>query len=71
MTLCVDVYKANIQSGGSLDKLKLRVLVRGDLKSKYMIVDTWYPTESMRTLKFFLEDDSKHKLRMNQLDSIG
>ena len=28
---CMDVYKVNIQSGGSLDKLKLRIVVRGDL----------------------------------------
>ena len=27
------VYKEKIQSDGSLDKLKLRMLVRGDLKS--------------------------------------
>ena len=27
VTLCMDVYKANIQSDGSLDKLKLRIVV--------------------------------------------
>ena len=27
----MDVYKAKIQSDGSLDKLKLRIVVRGDL----------------------------------------
>ena len=32
--LCVDVYKAKIQSDGSLDKLKLIVLVIGNLKNK-------------------------------------
>ena len=31
---CTDVYKAKIYSDGSLDKLKLRILVRGDLKKK-------------------------------------
>ena len=31
VTPFMDVYKANIQSDGSLDKLKLRILVRGDL----------------------------------------
>ena len=30
----MDVYKANIQYDGSLDKLKLRTLVRGDLQNK-------------------------------------
>ena len=32
VTICMDVYKAKIQSGGSLDKLKLRILVRGDFQ---------------------------------------
>ena len=34
VTPCMDVYKAKIQSDGSLDKLKLRILVRVDLKNK-------------------------------------
>ena len=31
VTLCMDVYKASIQSDGSIDKLKLRIVVRGNL----------------------------------------
>ena len=31
ITPCMDVYKSNIQSIGSLDKLKLRIVVRGDM----------------------------------------
>ena len=34
VTPCMDVYKAKIQSDGSLDKLKLRIVVRGDLQNK-------------------------------------
>ena len=30
----MDIYKAKIQSDGSLDKLKLRIVVRGDLQNK-------------------------------------
>ena len=37
VTLCMDVYKAKIQSDGSLDKLKLRIVVRGDLQNKEMV----------------------------------
>ena len=44
VTPCMDVYKAKIQSDGSLDKLKLRIVVRGDLQNKEMIGDTWSPT---------------------------
>ena len=37
VTPCMDFYKANIQYDGSIDKLKLRTLVRGDLQKKEMI----------------------------------
>ena len=41
VTPCMDVYKAKIQSDGGLNKLKLRIVVRGDLQNKDMIRDTW------------------------------
>ena len=31
VTPYMDVYKAKIQSDGSIDKIKLRIMVRGDL----------------------------------------
>ena len=62
----MDVYKAKIQSYGSLDKLKLIIVVRGDLKNKEIIGDTWSPTASMSTLKLFLADTTKHKARIHQ-----
>ena len=67
----MNVYKAKIQSDGSLDKLKLRIVVRRDLQNKEMIGDTWSPTASMITLKYFLADAAKHKARVHQLDFIG
>ena len=36
-----------------------------------MIGDTWPPTASMRTLKYFLADSAKHRSRVHQLDFIG
>ena len=71
VTPCMYVYKAKIQSDGSLDNLKLRILVRGYLKNKEMVGDTWSPTASMRTLNYFLADATKHKTRVHQLDFIG
>ena len=56
-----DVYKSKIQSDGSLDKLKLRIVVRGDLRNKELVGDTWSPTASMRNLKYFLADAVKHQ----------
>ena len=67
----MDVFKAKIQSDGSLDKLKLRIVVGGDLQNKEMVGDTWSPTASMRTLKYFLADAEKHKSIVHQLDFIG
>ena len=49
----MDVYKSKIKSDESLDKLKLRIEVRGYLKNKGLVGDTWSPTASMRTLKYF------------------
>ena len=67
----MDVYKAKIQSDGSLDKLKLIILVRGDLQNKEMVGDTWSTTAFVRNLKYFLADAAKHKARGHQLDFIG
>ena len=71
VTPCIDVYKAKIQSDGSLDKLKLRIVVRGDLKNEEMVGYTWSPTASMRTLNYLLADAAKHKAIVHQLDFIG
>ena len=53
------VYKAKIHFHGSLDKLKLIIVVRGDLQNKELVEDTWSPTASMRALKSFLTDATK------------
>ena len=71
VTPYIDVNKAKVQSDGSLDKLKLRILVRGDLQNKELVGDTWSQTASMRTLKYFFADAAKHKAIVHQLDFIG
>ena len=68
---CIDVYKANIKHYGSLEKLNLMIVVIRDLQNKEIIGYTWYPTASMRTLKYFLEYASKNKSRVHQLYFIG
>ena len=67
----MDVYKAKIQSDRSLDNLKLRVVVGVDLQDKEMVGNTWSPTASMRTLKYFIADVAKHNARVQQLYFIG
>ena len=64
------VYKAKIQSDGSLDKLNFIIVVGGYMQNEGMIGYTWSPTTSMSTLKYFLEDDSKQKSGVHQLYCI-
>ena len=71
VTPCMYVFKVKIQSDGSIGKLKLRIVVRGDLYNKEMIGDNWDPKETMRTLKYFLSDADNHKARVNQIYFIG
>ena len=66
----MDVYTDQFQSDGSLYKLKLMIVVRGDLKNKELVADTWSPTASMRTFKYLLADADKHKARLHHLDFI-
>ena len=65
------MYKAKVKSDGILDKLKLKILVRGDIQNKELIRDTWSQTASMKTMKYFLAESTKHKEIFHQLNSIG
>ena len=40
MTPCMDFYKAKNQSDGSLDKIKRRIMVRGDLHNRDLMDTT-------------------------------
>ena len=66
----MDVYIAKIHSYGSIDKLKLRIMVRGDMQNRELVGYTWSPTASTRSLKYFLAYAVKHKARVPQLDFI-
>ena len=68
VTPCMDVYKDVIQYYGSLDKIKLIIVVRVDLHNKELVGYTWSPTASMRTLEYFLADETIHKTRVRKLD---
>ena len=67
VTPCIDIYKVRIHSDGSLYKLKLRIMVIGDLYNKELFGDTFSPKASTRNLKYFLKDEFKHKARVHQL----
>ena len=65
------VYEAKVQSDGIIDKLKLKIVVRGDLHNKDLIGGTLSPISPMRNLKYFLADSVNHKARVHQVDFIG
>ena len=49
----------------------MRIMFRGDMQNKELVGDTWSPKVSMRTLKYFLTDATKHKARVHRLYLIG
>ena len=71
VTTCMDVYKSKTQSDGSPDKIKLRIVVRGDLQDMELVGYTCSSTASMSTLEYFLADEVNHKGRVYHLDFIG
>ena len=46
-------------------------MVREDMQNKKMVGNTWLPTASIRTLKYFLADTAKHKVRVHHFDFVG
>jgi len=70
-TPVMEMFKFKIKSDGTLDKLKTRLVVRGDLQRKSISEDTWSPTASFRALKMFLAHACKCKVRVKQLDFVG
>ncbi|MGH7954550.1 MAG: reverse transcriptase domain-containing protein, partial [Gloeomargaritales cyanobacterium] len=71
VTPCMDTYRAKLKSDGSLDKLKVRIVVRGDLQKDQSAEDTWSPTASVKLLKVYLAHAARMKCRVKQLDFIG
>jgi hypothetical protein len=70
-TPVMETFKVKVKSDGSLDKLKCRLVVRGDLQDKNITEDKWSPTASFRSLKMFLAHASRMKARVKQLDFVG
>ena len=71
VTPTMETNRVKLGSDGRLDKLKVRIVVRGDLQNKTLTEDKWSPTASFRAMKMFLADASRHKARVRQLDFIG
>ena len=64
------VFKVKVTSKGFLDKLKARIVARGDLMDRGD-EGTWSGCFSGKTVKCFLVDAAHHKRNAKQLDFIG
>jgi hypothetical protein len=65
------IFEVKINCDGSLDKLKTRIVVRGDLQGKLIAEDKWFLTTSFWALKMFLAHACRLKARVKQLDFVG
>ena len=63
------VFKCKIDKNGYLDKLKVRLVFRGDLVP-HDDVDTWNPHASWTALRIFLANCAKHRMTPSQYDFI-
>jgi hypothetical protein len=70
-TPIMETFEVKVKSNGILDKLKTRLVVRGDLQNGTLMEDKWSPTASFRSLKMFLAHAVRLKARVKQLDFIG
>ena len=64
------VFKAKVTSKGTLDKLKVRIVARGDMMAKEE-EDTWSGCVAARTVKVFLANAAKYRRPVKQMDFIG
>jgi len=70
-TPIMEIFKVKIKSDGSVDKLKTRLVVRGDLQTAALSEDKWSPpTASFCSLKMFLAHAARLKARVKQLDFV-
>ena len=65
------VFKTKINADGSLNKLKTRIVVRGDLQKLRPGENTWSPTASMRLLKTFVASAAQQGKEIKQVDFIA
>ena len=63
--------RVKIKSDGTVDKLKIRICLRGDKQAELVDWDTWCPIAGFRELKLFLSFAAYFMCRVFQLDFIG
>ena len=68
-----ETNKVKLNRAGNLDKLKVRMCVRGDIQKKLTpdMEDTYSPAAAFRFLKLFLAHAASKKAKVHQGDVIG
>jgi hypothetical protein len=65
-------YRVKLSPEGSIDKLKARIALRGELmRDNVAIPDTWCPIAVFRSFKIFLAMAARYKQRIYQLDYVA
>ena len=66
-----DVYKVKISSDGTIDKLKVRIAIRGDLDQDAIGENNWAPAITFIILKLFLAEAARLGLPVYQVDFVS
>ena len=65
------IYKTKLRSDGKIDKLKVRIAMRGDLDAEAQEEDNGAPLAPFRLLKIFVAHAAKRRRRVYQSDYVG
>jgi hypothetical protein len=70
MTPVMDIYKCKLDKDGLIDKLKCRIVFRGDLFEMTLPEESWNPFASYLALRFFLAICARFNMSISSLDWI-
>ena len=70
ITPVMDIYKCKLDKDGMIDKLKVRIVFRGDLYDPLIPEDSWNPFASYQSLRFFLALCAKFNIFPSQADWV-
>ena len=65
------IYKTKLKSDGMIDKLKVRIAIRGDLDEAAQEEDNGAPLATFRLLKVFLAEAARRRRSVYQSDFVG
>ena len=70
ITPVMDIYRCKLDGEGMIEKLKARIVFRGDLHESLVLEDSWNPFASYQSLRFFLALCAKYNITPSQADWV-